>query len=394
MDKSDYYQFNPWWEGKKLDTGVKRGLYLEGLEKRLVRKQIEILTGSRRIGKTTILKQVVELLLNKKVKPQEICYVSCDFARSIGVTVSDHLTAFRQIFSHHRDKKLYLFFDEVQDSPNWQTELKSIYDNENVKIFCSGSTSALISSHGGKLTGRQINTIVYPLTFSEFLEFRKVAVRRSESYLLENEVEKYLQIGGYPENVLQPSNEYLSSLLEDIFARDLARIYPIRQPQIVRDLYKLLAAGVGSRTSFNKLANVLDLSVDTVKEYVGYFESSFLVGKLEQWSTSVNKRAYGPKKIYLLDTGMKTLLTGDGDLGFKAEQAVYWKLRREHERLGYFYEGEKETDFMWGNGKVEVKYTSDKRKVEGLDVLVVAKNLSGKNLIPLWEFLVGENKLN
>ncbi len=388
MDKSDYFKFNPWWEDKVLEAGVLRDLYLKNIKKRLTRKQIEILTGSRRVGKTTILKQIVALLLKQKIKPQNIFYVSCDYARAIGLSAGDHLMAFRQIFSHKREEKLYLFFDEVQDSPNWQGELKSLYDGENTKIFCSGSTSALISSHGGKLTGRQINTVVYPLTFGEFLEFRKIKIDRSEGYLMESEAEKYLQVGGYPENVLFPSNEYLSSLLEDIFARDLVRIYPIRNPQIVRDLYKLLAAGVGSRTSFNKLANVLGLSVDTVKDYVNYFEGSFLVGKLEQWSTSYNKRAYGPKKIYLLDNGMKTLLTGEGDWGVKAEQAVFWKLRRKTEKLGYLYENERETDFIWENGSVEVKYTSDKRKVEGLTSLVVTKNLEGKSLIPLWEFLL------
>lgn len=389
MDKNDYFKYNPWWENKELETGILRGLYLESIEKRLGRKQIEILTGSRRVGKTTILKQIVGILLKQKIKPENIFYVSCDYARAIGLSVSDHLTFFRQIFSHNREEKLYLFFDEVQESPNWQLELKSLYDSENVKIFCSGSTSALISSHGGKLTGRQINTVVYPLTFREFLEFRKIEIKRSESYLLESEVEKYLQVGGYPENVLNPSNEYLSSLLEDIFARDLSRAYPIRNPQIIRDFYKLLAASVGSRTSFNKLANVLDLSTDTVKEYVSYFEGSFLVGKLEQWSTSHNKRAYGPKKIYLLDNGMKTLLTGSGDLGVKAESAVFWKLRQKSEKLGYFYENEKEIDFIGDKGSIEVKYTTDRHKTEGLTVdLIVTKNLSGKNLVPLWEFLL------
>lgn len=389
MEKQDYFVFNPWWEGQILETGILRTAYLSGLEKRLPRKQIELITGGRRVGKTTILKQIVARLLKNKVKPEEIFYVSCDYARAIGVSVSDHLTAFRQIFSHGREKKLYLFFDEVQDSPNWQNELKSLYDGENLKIFCSGSTSALISSHGGKLTGRQINTIIYPLDFAEFLEFRHVKAKKSEGYLLEAEAEKYLTVGGYPENVLNPSVEYLSALLEDIFTRDLGRIYPIRNPGVVRDLYKLLAAGVGSRTSFNKLANVLGISVDTVKDYVGYFEASFLVGKLETWSSSYFKRAYAAKKIYLLDNGMKTLLTGEGDWGVKAESAIYWKLKKENQKLGYLFENNKEVDFVTEKQKIEVKYTSDREKLpKDKNLLVVTKNLEGKNLIPLWEFLL------
>lgn len=389
MEKQDYFAFNPWWEGKSLETGVLRNAYVSVLEKRLPRRQIELVTGGRRVGKTTILKQIIARLLENKAKSEEIFYVSCDYARAIGVSVSDHLTVFRQIFSHPREKKLYIFFDEVQESPNWQTELKSLYDSENVKIFCSGSTSALVSSHGGKLTGRQINTVIYPLTFGEFLEFRKVKAKKSESYLLEEEAEKYLKIGGYPEHVLNPSSEYLSSLLEDIFARDLGRMYPIRNPGVVRDLYKLLAAGVGGRTSLNKLANVLGISVDTVKDYIDYFESSFLVGKLPKWSSSYSDRTYAAKKIYLLDNGLKTLMTGEGDVGAKAESAVFWKLQRTTEKLGYLYENNSEIDFVTEKQRIEVKYTNDRRKLPGdLNVTVVTKNVEGKNLVPLWEFLL------
>ncbi len=367
------------------------------------------------MGKTTILKQVIGDLLRKGVSPEQILYVSCDFARAIGVSVSDHLTAFRQVFSHPRSKKLYLFFDEVQDSPNWQAELKTLYDGENLKMFCSGSTSALVSSHGGKLTGREINTVIYPLSFGEFLEFRQKKIRPSESYLLEKEVRDYLTVGGYPENVLAPSNEYLSALVEDIFARDLGRIYPIRNPEVVRDLYKLLMAGVGSRTSFNRLAGILGISVDTVKDYVSYFEASFLTGKLEQWSTSHSKRVYGPKKIYPLDTGLKTLMTGEGDLGAKAETAVYWKLKKQSQKLGFVFEDGKELDFVAqgpeGNVAVEVKFSSDREKLlregevvagfwgkngGGEKLLVVTENFSHKTgfsggkveFVPLGEFLV------
>lgn len=204
MEKQDYFAFNPWWEGKIFETGVRREMYLDLFEKRFSRKQIELIIGSRRVGKTTILKQMIGDLMRKKILPKKILYVACDFARAIGMPLSEHLNNFRQLFSHLRGEKLYLFFDEVQDSPNWQIELKTLYDGENLKMFCSGSTSSLVTSHGDKLTGRQINTIVYPLNFEEFLQFRGKKINYSESYLLEKEVKDYLTVGGYPENVITP----------------------------------------------------------------------------------------------------------------------------------------------------------------------------------------------
>ncbi len=415
MEKQAYFSLNPWWEGKVWPSGFPRKLYLKEVFKRLSRKQIEIIVGSRRVGKTTLLRQIVKQLLKKGIDGKKVFYVSCDFAKAIGVSVSEHLFAFRQIFSHKKNTKLYLFLDEVQESPNWQIELKSLYDNENLKIFCSGSTSVLIKSHGGKLTGRQISNIVYPLDFIEFLQFRKIKPTYRESYILEKEVERYLKIGGYPESVLSPSEKYLSSLLDDIFLRDLVRLHPVKNLTVIKDLFKLVAASVGSRTSFNKLANVLGLSLDTVKEYIEYLEGAFLVEKLNKWTTSHMERTYAQKKFYLFDVGLKTLLTGKGDKGAKAENVVFWHLKKKNKKIGYFAESEKEIDFILGDEKdplpIEVKYTDNLGKIKkglaGLSLFlkrnpkvkkakVITSNLDKKirvqerevELIPLWRFLL------
>lgn len=249
---------------------------------------------------------------------------------------------------HSRSTKLLLFLDEAQESPGWEAELKSIYDLEEVKIVCSGSTSSLIKSQGGKLTGRQIITTIYPLSFKEFISFKRIEPSKAEDYKYERLLEDYLEIGGYPENVLMPSEEYLHNLVEDIIARDLIR---------------LLAASVGSRTSFNKLAHLLGISVDTVKKYIGYFESAFLVKSMGKWTSSYSEKIYASKKIYLLDTGIKNLLTGKGDLGTKAENAVFLHFLKNRKACGYYAESEREVDFILGDFKnplpVEVKYISD-----------------------------------
>lgn len=416
--EATYYAFNPWWEEKEYEAGIERPEYLNRLDSFLDRKQIEVIIGSRRIGKTTLLKQFVKNLIQKGIPPRDIFYLALDNPSLAGITLSKHLRNLRKLFMYEREKKIFLFLDEVHESPDWEIELKSLYDLENLKIFCTGSTSALITQQGSRLTGRQIITTVYPLSFNEFILFHGDTPSLSEDYKYEKLLEEYLQTGGYPENVLNPSIEYMTNLLEDILARDLIRLYPIKKAFILKGLLKLIAASTGSRTSFNKLSKVLGISVDTVKEYINYLESAFLVRPMEKWTTSHSEKVYAQKKIYLWDSGIKTLLTGAADEGAKAENAVFMELKRNRVPCGYFAESEKEVDFIIGDTRnpmpVEVKYIpsfdwKDRRFsgirlflkrfpqtqkalliTKGVDT-VIKSNDTEIRAVPLWSFLLSSD---
>lgn len=415
----DYYMFNPWWEDKSFDSGIPREEYLHQIEKPFGRKQIDVIVGSRRVGKTTFLKQLIKKCLDKDISSKNILYLALDNPRIIKTPLSEHLKLFRKIFMHSRPEKLYLFFDEVQESPNWEAELKAIYDLENVKIICTGSTSSLIKQQGGRLTGRQIITTVYPLTFAEYLRFKKNIPSRSEDYKYERLFEDYLETGGYPENVLEPSEDYMNNLIDDIIARDIVRLRRINRQDVLKDLLTIIAGSVGSRTSFNKIANTLGITIDTVKEYIGYFEEAFLIKSLEKWSPSHTDRIYSQKKIYFYDTGIKTTLTGRGDLGAKTENAVFLRLMKENALMGYYAESERELDFACGNFRmpiaIEVKYDSKfdwqdkkfagtrlfvKRYPMTRKIIVISKNVEkairdGKldiSVVPAWDYLISKGK--
>jgi len=334
--ETTYFAMNPWWERKDIDSGIDRLEYLERLPALSRRKQIEVIVGGRRMGKTTLIKQFIKRLIQQGVEAKDILYLALDNPSLSATPLSEHLKNIRKIHLHDRGRKLFLFLDEVQESVNWEAELKSLYDMERLKIFCTGSTSALIARERSRLTGRQIITTLYPLSFTEFLSFHSESPGLSEDYKYERLLEDYLEKGGYPENVLNPSIEYLSNLVEDILSRDLIRIYPIKKAYALKDLLRLIASSVGSRTSFNKIGKVLGLSVDTVKEYVNYLEAAFLVKSVEKWTTSHTEKIYAQKKIYLWDTGIKTILTGAADLGARAENAVLMELSRKKMALGVF----------------------------------------------------------
>lgn len=416
--ETTYYALNPWWEQKDFESGIDRPDHLNRLQTALRRKQIEIIVGSRRIGKTTLLHQFIKKLIQNGIPERDIFYLALDHPSLSGVPIAEHLKNMRKTFMHGREKKLFFFLDEVQESPNWDGELKSLYDMEELKIFCTGSTSSLIKGQGGKLTGRQVVTTMHPFSFDEFILFHGARPSLSEDYKYEKLVEEYLAVGGYPENVLNPSIEYMSNLVDDILARDLIRLYPIKKGFVLRDLLRLIAASVGSRTSYNKLAKVLGLSVDTVKEYITYLESAFLVRRMEKWTTSYSEKVYAQRKIYLQDTGIKTLLTGVADMGQKAENAVFGELKRKEISCGYFAESDREIDFVAGGVKepfpLEVKYISaadwsDKR-FSGMKLflrrfpktrkaLIVTNNAEREmrvneteiRFIPLWRFLLSSD---
>lgn len=413
--ESVYYQLNPWWEGTPPDSGIRREIYLRPLMESRDRRQVEILLGSRRVGKTTILRQLINELLSSGVAPGDICFLALDHPALSGTPVSSHLKAFRALFDHPRDRRLHLFLDEVQDSPGWEAELKALYDSEPLKLYCTGSTSSLLARQGGKLTGRQVTTTIFPLSFPEFMDFRGPRPRLAEDYRYERLLQEYLVTGGYPEEVLSPNPAYLPNLLEDILARDLIRLFPVKKSAVLKDLVRLVAASVGGRTSFNRLSSLLGLSLDTAKEYVGYLEAAYLTASLGKWTTSHSERVYSQKKLYLWDMGIKTVCTGAGDEGARAENAVYLELRRRGIETGYFAESEREVDFVIGSAAeplpIEVKLldaldAKDKR-LSGLALFVrrfpatrrallitrsVQANIPfhGMELqaVPLWRFLL------
>ena len=411
-----YQQANPWWYKIPPEPAwIQRTRFLKPILDHWDHPQIQILIGSRRVGKTTLLKQVLfHLLTQSKIPGQQVCYLSLDHPKLHGTPLSQHVQNFRQLFRHPREQKLWLFLDEVQESPQWQAELKSLYDAENVKIFCSGSTATLIERHQGKLTGRQICHTINLLSFSEFLSFRKQQdVPPSEPYRMVALCEDYLQTGGYPDQVLQPSDLYLANLLEDILARDIERIFKPRKPYLLKDLLKLLATSVTNRLSFNKMAHTLGVTSDTIKDYIHYFQSAFLLGSLDKFSGNINDRIYSGKKIYFADTGIKLMLSAL-DFGALAENACFNWLHFQNVECGYYAELQKEVDFVCRRQQqllpVESKYMSHvdfseerwqglklffKRKPEVKTAVIVTKDVSqtfeweGKSIVavPLWKFL-------
>lgn len=355
--EAELYKQNPWWEGKFSEKSIPRDIYLDRIFRNIKSKEIIFLTGLRRIGKTTILKQTIKKLIDGKTNPPDIFFLSLDSFNLLSYSIHQLIEEYRKTHKKAASDFFYLFLDEVASRDNFEQELKSLYDNENIKIICSSSIATLMRDKKALLTGRTATIEVMPLTFQEFLRFREAKIGKADSAKLESYFKDYLKIGGIPYYVLTEDRAYLNELVESIIYKDIIAYHKIIGERAVKDMFVLLCQRVGKPASYNKLAGILKISVDSVKRYVGYFEKAYLFYVIDRYSKSANERVTSPKKIYIGDVGIKNLITEFRDLGASYENLVFLKIKDK--KPEYYLESSVEIDFITKDSAIEAKYNRE-----------------------------------
>lgn len=368
------HQFNPWWEGDFSAEGIRRPKYLQPFLEETKQNHITIITGLRRVGKTTLIKQTIAELL-KETSPRTILFISLEHPAFDNHPILEIVEKFRTIQNLTRKEKIYLFFDEIQYKPGFERELKILHDHENVKIFISGSNSLILKDKKAFLTGRNKPFLVEPLDFDEYLLFNEVSIRKSESYLYKKHFQDYLELGGMPEYVLTRNKGKVTSLVDDIIYKDIVAKHGVKNINKLRELFLLLCERVGKRLTYNKIAHILEIKTDTVMSYISYFEEVFLIYQVSRYAKSLNEVIKSPKKIYISDIGIKNVFVGFRDLGALFENLVFLKIK--HLTPKYYYENNKEIDFIIGKKAIEVKF---KEKIDRKETLFL-KNLKFKEKI-------------
>lgn len=338
---------NPWWKGIEIELGIERTEYLSMIDEIVSkRQQILFLLGSRRVGKTRILLQYIYTLIKNGIHAKKILFLSLDNSNLENL---DWYTYIADSDYH------YVFLDEVHYSPKWAQILKSLFDlpNKNFKIIASGSSSKLIDDNKAFLTGRSTNVPVTPLDFQEFSKFSKS----------ENLMKDYLFYGGYPEFVLEREPNYLNELVRDVIEKDIIKIHKVKNSQYLFDVCQILAKQIGFKGSSNKIANVLRLDNKTVENYIQYLREARLVDFIYQYSASVNKKLYSPKKYYFNDLGMRNSFVGFSDIGSLVENAVFLQLVKIYGINNIYYLSDvrgNEVDFVVKRRKDQVLLVESK----------------------------------
>lgn len=355
------YRYNPWWEkGYSFDDFIYRPKVIELMKSKFSSKEVILLTGLRRAGKTTLLKLFIKNLIEeKKINPKLIFYISLDDYNLSKISILDLIEEYRKVHKIPYRDKIYLFLDEIASKKDFELQLKNLYDNQNVKIFASTSSASTLKSKKPFLTGRATIVEVHPLDYEEYLEFKKIKVSKSDNHLHEKYFEEYMKIGGLPEHVLYEDVSYLKELVDDIIYKDIVATHNIKDSNLLKDFFLLLMERAGKIASINKLARIMSLSPDTAKRYLQMFEETYLIYLLPRYGKT-NDAILAPKKLYACDLGIRTFFTGFRDKGSLFENYVFFKIMNKNPK--YVYENTLEIDFFTSDKTlIEVKY-KDKLK--------------------------------
>lgn len=331
------------------DLGVEREI-LKELEKVVSSPQIIVITGLRRVGKSTLLAQIA-----KKYLKHDFYFVNFEDERLLNFQVSNFDTLHETLISLFGEKKIFLF-DEIQNVPEWERFVRRLHD-QGYKFIVTGSNASLLSQElGTRLTGRSVRVELLPFSFREYLAFRKVKVpdlgvlTTREKGSLRKLANEYIIFGGIPDALKYPELEVHKTLYDDVLYRDIATRYKLENVKSLKELAFYLISNAASLVSYNKLKDLLKLgSVNTVIKYVGYLENSWLFLVINKYAYSVKEQQVAPKKVYGIDTGLiKSVgFSFSENKGKLIENAVFLQLRRKQNDI-YYYKTAKgyEVDFF------------------------------------------------
>lgn len=325
---------------------LSRDMYQKKIEAYLGVPLIKIITGQRRVGKTVIMHQIAQ-----KFPLEEVFFLSKEDSQFEHiVTHSDFSELLKQ---EQINKKKYFFIDEVQMIEGWEKSIISLFSQEkNIEIFLSGSNASLLSSElSTLLAGRYIEFHIHPFSYAEFCEYFGYE-KNSDSFL------SYLEVGGFP-TVYQMQNnaplqkEWIQTLINTIFLKDIAARYVIRDVSLLEDLFLFFANNAGNLSSLSRMITLLAgkkivTNLNTLNSYIGYLKNTFLLYECPLYDIEGKRIFDRERKFYISDHSIRNALFSgfDEGRGKHLENIVFLELMRR----GYsVYVGrikKKEVDFV------------------------------------------------
>jgi predicted AAA+ superfamily ATPase len=328
-------QFEAFW---KRDTGIPRDRLSE-VEQAANLPHAVIVSGLRRVGKSTLLAQMAH-----RLGKDAFYYLNFEDDRFLGFQAEDANDLYQSLVELFGERKIFAV-DEVQNIDGWEHFVRRFMEM-GFKFYITGSNASLLSRElGTRLTGRYVPIELYPFSFREFLQFRGQPapdlqrMTTAEKGMLKSALDTYLQLGGIPDALKYPELPLLRTLYDDVLYRDIATRYRLDAVSALRELAFFLVSNPANLVSFNKMKDQFHLgSVNTIKSYIDYMENSWLVFSLNLYDFSVKRQQIAPKKIYCIDSGL-TNAVGFGfspNTGKLLENLVFLALRKKVKEIYYY----------------------------------------------------------
>ncbi|MEA1981458.1 MAG: ATP-binding protein [candidate division Zixibacteria bacterium] len=351
-------KFN-FWEGDISEFGIPRTKYLNRISEYLGNQLVKVLVGQRRVGKSYLLRQIISKLLNSGVNPHNILYINKEF------TEFDFLVSYTDLDNLMKEYKQalkpvgkkYLFIDEIQDIKDWERFVNSFSQNfiEEYEIFISGSNSELLSGElATLLSGRYLEFQILPFNYLEYNVAKQLKDSRY-SFI------EYLQSGGLPELIHLPNDEtkqhYVSAVKDTVLLKDIILRYKIKDAKLLEDLFAFLVNNASNLISISNIVKYFasknrKTSYETVSNYIGYMESTFLIHKVERYNIKGKEILSGNCKYYINDLAFKNYLYPGFEYGqgYKLENAIYLQLLFSGYKVYAGALRNKEIDFVANKG--------------------------------------------
>lgn len=429
MLESYLVEQNQHWRGIRYQAGVKREL-LKNIRELLDIDHIIAISGVRRCGKSFLMKQIINLLTQRLVPPENILFINFDFPAFSGEAAEEILDTIMEAYRKLKqpEGKLYLFFDEIQTVSKWEIWLKYQYDlrKGDVKFFITGSNSALLSSDfASRLSGRIIEKQLYPFSFKEFLKFHRIETADRQNIILNrdkimNRFDLYINYGAMPEiaehNEIERKIDLLASYFNTVIYKDIASRFGIRDTLLLKDVALYLLGQFANPVNLKKLAEQFSATRDTVRDFIKYLEMSYFIFSVPKFSFSHKTQLMSQKKTFSVDNGFCAVLPFRfaPDKGRLLKHIVFIELKRRHSRV-YYYKNRTECDFIiYDYGREAAAYqvcyelndANRQREIKGLIAgcrqikvdqgIILTYNQDEKitvngvriSVIPVWEWLL------
>ena len=330
---------------------IYREEYIKKLNTYKDKKIIKVLTGIRRSGKSTILREFKKELIDSGVLEKNI--ISINFEDNNNKELLDEQVLHQYILENTEKKCMnYIFLDEIQNVKNFQKCIDSLFLRDYLDIYITGSNSYMLSGElATYLTGRYIQIHILPLSFEEYIGF----------YGEDDELKKYNEYsmyGGFPYLInLESQNqkvEYLDSIYNTVIMKDVISRKKINDTMVLESICRFLFDNIGSTVSTKKISDTLasngrKISVHTVEEYLNSLIESYILYKINRFDIKGKQLLKTQEKYYLSDLGLRTYLLGKNynrDLGHILENIIFLELKRKNYRIYIGKNDANEVDFV------------------------------------------------
>lgn len=331
--------------------------------------EIVVLTGMRRVGKTTLYQSIFD---NIESKNKAFFDLENPVTQKIFEEIDyNNIAANLREYGISQNQKAYIFLDEIQAMPSIVKAVKYLYDHFAFKFFLTGSSSYYLKNlFPESLAGRKFVFELHPLDFEEFLTFRGVERDFFETFdqkekrkntircqRLKSLYDEYLNYGGFPQVVLDGDvsrkKTHLADIFKSYFEKDVQSLAKFREIQLFRDLLLLLMSRAGSKLDITRIASELGTSRETVYSYLAFLQDTFFITLVYPFTDSADKLASKAKKVYFCDTGLLNEFSRISE-GALFENAVYNNLR-QFKKIQYYQKASgREIDFIL-DGKIAIE---------------------------------------